>query len=178
VLLPEQVPVPVPTTVGTYQIHIPLCATRVIAKTGTVTTTGTHQIHIPLCAILLGRVPFFNLNHGYFQAVFRIRIHLIRIQKFRLNTDPDPIRIQGFDDQNLKKFTSEKRFFGSKIAIYYSLGSIKDVQATEEAFSPPKRTSSSSPFLWVFLPSNPDPKHWFQVFDDISYYCKDINVSC
>jgi len=103
--------------------------------------------------------------------VFRIRIHLIRIQKFRLNTDPDPIRIQGFDDQNLKKFTSEKRFFGSKIAIYYSLGSIKDVQATEEAFSPPKRTSSSSPFLWVFLPSNPDPKHWFQVFDDSSCYC-------
>ncbi len=32
-------------------------------------------------------------------TVFRIRIHLIRIriQHFRLNTDPDPIRIQGFD---------------------------------------------------------------------------------
>ena len=27
----------------------------------------------------------------------------IRIQHFRLNTDPDPIRIQGFDDQELKK---------------------------------------------------------------------------
>jgi hypothetical protein len=25
---------------------------------------------------------------------------------FRLNTDPDPTRIQGFDDQNWKKFTS------------------------------------------------------------------------
>jgi hypothetical protein len=35
-----------------------------------------------------------------FLAVFRIRI-----QHFRLNTDPDPepIRFQGFDDQKLKK---------------------------------------------------------------------------
>jgi hypothetical protein len=31
----------------------------------------------------------------------RIHIHFIRIQHFRLNTDPDPdpIRIQGFNDQ-------------------------------------------------------------------------------
>jgi hypothetical protein len=40
-------------------------------------------------------------------AVFRIRIHFfrIRIQSLRLetNTDPDPIRIQGFNDQKLKK---------------------------------------------------------------------------
>jgi hypothetical protein len=35
------------------------------------------------------------------QAVFRIRIHLIRI--------PDPIQNQGFDDQKMKKkFTNEK----------------------------------------------------------------------
>jgi hypothetical protein len=38
-------------------------------------------------------------------SVFRIRFHWIqiRIQPFRLNTDPDPIGIQGlesFDDQN------------------------------------------------------------------------------
>jgi hypothetical protein len=36
-----------------------------------------------------------------------IRIHFIcvriRIQHFRLNTDPDPIRIQGFNDQKLKE---------------------------------------------------------------------------
>jgi hypothetical protein len=48
--------------------------------------------------------------------VFRIRIHLIRIriQHFRLNTDPepDPIRIQGFDDQMLEKIYSwKKKFF-------------------------------------------------------------------
>jgi hypothetical protein len=35
-----------------------------------------------------------------FLTKFRIRIHLtrIRIQHFRLNTDPDPILIQGFYD--------------------------------------------------------------------------------
>jgi hypothetical protein len=26
-------------------------------------------------------------------------------QQFRLNTDPDPIRVQGFDDENLEKST-------------------------------------------------------------------------
>ena len=40
-------------------------------------------------------------------AVLRIRIHFIRIriQHIRLNTnlDPDPIRIQGFNDQKLKR---------------------------------------------------------------------------
>ncbi len=41
-------------------------------------------------------------------AGLRIRIHLIWIRHFRLNTDPepDPIRIQGLDGQNL--FTAEK----------------------------------------------------------------------
>jgi hypothetical protein len=35
------------------------------------------------------------------EAGLRIRIHFIRIriQHFRLNTYPDPIRIQGFNDQ-------------------------------------------------------------------------------
>ncbi len=43
----------------------------------------------------------------------RIRIHFIRIriQHFRLNTDtdPDPIRIQGFNDQKFKKIPAEKK---------------------------------------------------------------------
>ncbi len=38
-----------------------------------------------------------------YPAGLRIRIQFIRIQHFRLNTDPDPIRIQGFNDQKLKK---------------------------------------------------------------------------
>jgi hypothetical protein len=44
--------------------------------------------------------------------VFRILINLIRIririQHFRLNTDPDPIRIQGFDDEKLEKLYNWK----------------------------------------------------------------------
>jgi hypothetical protein len=60
----------------------------------------------------------------------RIRIHFIRIQHFRLNTDPDPdpIRIQGFNDQKLNKITAEKKFnfFGSKTIIYLSLGLQKE----------------------------------------------------
>jgi hypothetical protein len=45
--------------------------------------------------------------------LFRIRIHFfrIRIQRWRLeaNTDPGPIRIQGFNDQKLKKITADKK---------------------------------------------------------------------
>jgi hypothetical protein len=46
-----------------------------------------------------------------FVAVFRIRIHFfrIRIQRLRLETNTDPIRIQGFNDQKLKKITAEKK---------------------------------------------------------------------
>jgi hypothetical protein len=48
---------------------------------------------------------------GIFLLIFtglRIRIHFIRIriQHFRLNTDPDPIRIQAFNDQKFKKIYS------------------------------------------------------------------------
>jgi hypothetical protein len=64
------------------------------------------------------------------------RIHLI--------TDPDPIRIQGFDDQKLKKFTAEIIFFLSKTTIYLSLRLHKDSEAREEDLNPQKRTSSTS----------------------------------
>jgi len=52
----------------------------------------------------MSKVSFFRV---------RIRIHFVRI------------RIQGFDDQKLKKFTAEKKlifFFGFKTTIYLSLG--------------------------------------------------------
>jgi hypothetical protein len=45
----------------------------------------------------------------FYNSGLRIRIHFIRIriQHFRLNTNPDldldPIRIQGFNDQKLEK---------------------------------------------------------------------------
>jgi hypothetical protein len=52
-------------------------------------------------------------NKYPFKAGLRIRIHFIRIriQHFRLNTNPDPIRIQGFNDQKWKKITAENFFF-------------------------------------------------------------------
>ncbi len=63
-------------------------------------------------------VPLLNCPHlwrtafGYLflQTVFRIRIHLIwiRIQHFRLNIDPDPIRIQGLYDQKFKQLQLKK----------------------------------------------------------------------
>ncbi len=42
-------------------------------------------------------------------------------------------------------------FFWSKIAIYLSLASLKDAQATGIAFSPQKWTSSTSLFLWLIF---------------------------
>ncbi len=61
---------------------------------------------------------------------FQIRIHLkrIRIQHFRLNTDPDPIRLQGFHDQKFKNIYSWQNY-------YFFL--------TKEAFSQKKRSSTS-----------------------------------
>ncbi len=58
-----------------------------------------------------------------------------------------PIRIQGFWwTKKLKKIHSRNFFFFSikKTTIYLSLGRIKDVQVTEEAFGSQKRTSSTS----------------------------------
>ncbi len=110
----------------------------------------------------------------------RIRIHIIRIHHFRLNTDPDPKRIQGFNDQKLrKKITSEKKFkffFDQKLQFTCPQASIKNVQVTEEVFSSQKRPFNTSKhdllkkFLLVghFCPpgstdpiesgSNPDPQ--------------------
>jgi hypothetical protein len=71
------------------------------------------------------------------------------------------IQIQGFYDEKMKKI----EFFKPKIAIYLSLGCKKDVQATGDAFSPQKRTSSPSKheifnfflFLWnIFALRDPD----------------------
>jgi hypothetical protein len=120
----------------------------------------------------------------------RIRINFIRIriQHFRLNTDPDPdpIRIQGFNDRKLEtKITTEKKikfFFGQKLQFTYPQASIKNVQVTEEAFSFQKRPSDTLKknmkflnffyFLGLFCPPgsgstdpiesgfDPDPQPW------------------
>ncbi len=62
-------------------------------------------------------------RHKY-GTVFESRSLILDLdQHFRLNTDPDPdpIRIQGFDDQKLNKIFSWKKMFLSKFAIYLSL---------------------------------------------------------
>ncbi len=70
------------------------------------------------------KVPKFNfcIIHFHWSVIrirvlskpgLRIRIHFIRIRHFRMNTnpDPDPVRIQGYNDQKLKKITAEKIFW-------------------------------------------------------------------
>jgi hypothetical protein len=58
------------------------------------------------------------MNNNALVAGLLIRIHFIRtlIQHFRLNTDPDPdpIRIQGFNDQKLKINAEKKKIFWIK----------------------------------------------------------------
>ncbi len=69
------------------------------------------------------------------------------------------IRILGFDDQKLKKKVQMKKnvpFFDQKLQFTYPQASFKDVQTTGEAFSPQKRTSSTSKmkfinFFYTFL---------------------------
>ncbi len=109
-------------------------------------------------------------------AGFRIRIDLMRIRiRIRIQPffylriripDPDP----GFDDQlKFKKIYSWKfnfYFLDQTLQFTYPWASIKDAQATGEAFSPQKRTSRNWNmkildfflFLWfIFALLNPDP---------------------
>jgi hypothetical protein len=53
--------------------------------------------------------------------MLRIRIHYIRIriQHFRLKTNPGSVQIQGFDDQKLKKNYIWKFFIYQKLQITY-----------------------------------------------------------
>jgi hypothetical protein len=67
---------------------------------------------------------------------------------FQVNLDPDPIRIQGFDDQKLKEKNAAENilytsFFDQKLQFTY-------VQATGDAFSSQKRTSKKLNLLTFF----------------------------
>jgi hypothetical protein len=136
--------------------------------------------------------------------VFRIRIHLIRfrIQRFRLNTDPDPIRIQGFDDPKLIEIYNwkKKKFFGSKTTIYLSLDFRKGRPSYRRSLQPSKENIQhlikNMKFLNFFLllgkfcppvsgsgcgstylhesgsNPDPDPKHWHR------RYCADMPLLC
>jgi hypothetical protein len=89
---------------------------------------------------------FFNafFSPGFWQGCgFRIHLIRIRIQHFRLNTDPDPGVLM---TKNVKKFTAEKKliFYGSKTTIYYSKYGSGSTDSIESGFNP-----------------NPDPQPWF-----------------
>ncbi len=81
------------------------------------------------------------------------------------------IRIQGFNDQKLQ-LKKKIIFWGSKTTIYLSLSLQKGFQATEEPFSPQKRTSRTQNikflifflFLWVIfalLDLDPYSESWY-----------------
>jgi hypothetical protein len=55
---------------------------------------------------------------------------------FQVNSDLDPIRIQGYDDQKLKKKKTDEKIFDQKLQF-------TDVQDTGEDISPQKKTSST-----------------------------------
>ncbi len=113
--------------------------------------------------------------------VFRIRIHLIRIriQHFRLNTDPDPIRIQSV----FRVLTKMLNFLNQGLQIYYPLPPTKDFQASEEAFIPKKRTPAlrnmkffstfvghfCHPLIRILIP-NPDPDPLIWLHPDRKYW--------
>ncbi len=118
---------------------------------------------------------YLNLNTtDILLAGLRIRIHFlrIRIQHLRMTTNPDPapFRIQGFHDRKLKKNYSRNLFFiffGSKTAIYLSLGLHKvcpsyrrSLQLSKEAIQHFKTWTFTTFFLllWViFVLLDPDP---------------------
>ncbi len=83
------------------------------------------------------------------KAVLWIRIHWIqiRIQYFKWFRIRIRIRIQGFDDQKLKKIQLEKNLsFWSKIAIYLYLGLLKGRPSYRRSLQPKKKTSSTSKY--------------------------------
>ncbi len=106
------------------------------------------------------------------KAVFRIRI-----QYFRVNTDQDPIWIQGFDDQKLKKYYSWNFFY---IFLFQKLHNgrpnyRRSLQPAKENIQHFKTRNFVTFFFfcWSFLPSwiriripnskpYPDPKHWMK----------------
>jgi hypothetical protein len=74
--------------------------------------THSQRNKCPVCALTFPKAPTPPHRCTFWQGC-GIRSHLIRIririQYFGLNTDPDPIRIQGFNDQKLKKKYSWKK---------------------------------------------------------------------
>ncbi len=88
-----------------------------------------------------------RLPAGQTRSVLRIRIGSlrIRIQQFFLSIwIRIQIQIQGFGDQNWKKFTAENFFYISKLATYLSLGLHKERLSFNRSLHPSKEN------IWHF----------------------------
>ncbi len=94
-----------------------------------------HLIRSPRCSLFLNAV----FRQGYGSAFIESGSGSSILRE----SYPDPIRIQGFDDQNvqLKIFLS---FFGSKIAIYLSLGLRKGFPSYRRIRQPSKENIHQS----------------------------------
>jgi hypothetical protein len=116
---------------------------------------GLHQSHNRRKS--LSR--YFWHAEAVFYAELWIRIHWIRIRTRVRIQHFKWIRIQGFDFLK-KKNTAEYFYiflFKKKLQFTYPEAALQDVQAGAEAFSPQKRTSSTSKneifylFLWILF---------------------------
>jgi hypothetical protein len=85
---------------------------------------------------------------GFIECTLHNRI---RIQHFRLNTNPDPIRIQGYDDQKLGKIYSWNFFYYIfLIKSYLSLGLHKGHPSYRRSLQPSKENIQHFK-TWSFL---------------------------
>ncbi len=80
---------------------------------------------------------------------------------FQVN--PDPIRIHGFDDQKLKKKNTAENFV--YLFVIKNCNLLMPIQATEEAVSPQKRTSSTSNEIYLL----------FSMFVAVCHFCRIAN---
>ncbi len=148
-------------------------------------------VHAPRWHFFHGRpsqkIAFFS-EQTFFHVCQNISVFRIRILWFGssiLGWIPIWIRIQGFDDQRLKKIYSwqKKHFFDQKIAIHLSLGLHKDrpIQATVIKREHPNEISylfsilsvifylldpepDTDPLTWL----NPDPI-WIRIRNTATY---------
>jgi hypothetical protein len=90
-----------------------------------------------------------KIDHPFFKAVDPDSLN--PTFQVNLKPDPDPIRIQGFNDQKLKKKNTVENFFLLSLIKNCNLLMSK---LQEKPFSPQKRTSSTF-FLYVCRPFCP-----------------------
>ncbi len=109
------------------------------------------------------------------------------------DTDPDPIRIQGFDDQNLKEKIRMKNFFDQKLQFTYVQAPSyrRGLQPSKENI---KHLIYYDTFCGSFLPTwiqisitnpdpgpgtplNPDPIRMIRIWIHSTYYFRQTNLA-